>query len=196
MKKYMLICFALVFLGRMASAQSNEIPARSGFFWGAAAGVSSIQLSTNTFGKHHETNLSFPNFKFGRMLSPRSVLFVYLPGTIYRSSDLGRPRDRGFEGIIPSFQYWVKERWWIAAGAGLALDAPAFYDIKDESERKFYFGGAALLSSGFEVYRKGNFALDIQARYHIGYSNIPNDTRKGNALTVLVGVNFSNYRTR
>jgi hypothetical protein len=128
-----------------------------------------------------------PNIKIGKMVSPKTALFLYLPGSVYRYAGNGRKRERGFEGFIPAVQYWVKDRWWWQGGVGMTFDAPAFYDIQNSSERKFYFGPEGILGTGYEVWRKGKWAIDVQARMYTGVSHIPGGTRRGMAFGILVG---------
>jgi hypothetical protein len=75
-------------------------------------------------------------------------------------------------------------------GVGLGMDAPAFYDIKGEEERKFYFGASALAGTGYEIWRKGKFACDIQGRVHFGTAKLPNGTQKGSVVSFLIGFNW------
>lgn len=171
-------------------AQEQTQINRNGWVFGTAAGVSVVHLSTTGLATETQTGLSFPNFKAGKMINNRMALLIYLPGSIYRYKGEGRERDRGFEGIIPSVQYWLKPRWWVMAGAGLTLDAPAFYDIKGEDERKFYFGPSVLAVTGYEIWRKDRFALDLQVRAHYGYASIPEGKRTGLAVTTLLGFNW------
>ena len=49
--------------------------------------------------------------------------------TVYAYTGTGRARKRGIEGLFPSIQYWPSSRVWLSTGAGLNLDAPAFYDM-------------------------------------------------------------------
>lgn len=174
---------------RAQSQESVEVQ-RRGFIFGTAFGASSLQLNTTSLVKETQYSISFPNFKIGSMISNRSAVVLYLPGSIYRYKSVGRERDRGFEGIIPSYQYWMNNRWWILSGVGLCLDAPAFYDIKSEDERKFYFGPSIITAVGYEVWSKGKFALDVQGRINYGYSNIPEGRRSGLAVNVMVGFNW------
>lgn len=174
----------------VVQAQEQTQTNRNGWVFGTAAGVSTLHLSTTGLATETQTGLSFPNFKVGKMIGDRTALLVYLPGSIYRYSGVGRERDRGFEGIIPSVQYWLKPKWWVMAGAGLTLDAPAFYDIKAEDERKFYFGPSFIAATGVELWQKNRFALDVQARFHGGYSVIPDGKRVGASGSLLVGLNW------
>jgi len=175
-----------------AFAQNSDKPAfeRKGLIFGAAFGVSAIRLNRSPVAKETQASISFPNLKIGAMVSKRTAILLYLPGTIYTQKSPGRERDRGFEAIVPSIQYWVKDKWWLSGGVGLGLDAPAFYDIKNESERKFYFGTSAVIGSGYELCRKGRFALDIQNRIQYGKVNLPSANQTGLAYSVLVGFNF------
>ena len=178
----------LLFWAASVFSQSNTT--RKGFIFGAAAGMSSVSLSSDLIGSNHQFGLSFPNLKFGWMVAPKTAVAVLLPGSVYQYKWSDRSRDRGFEGIVPSVQHWVKDRWWLLGGAGLGMDAPAFYDIKDETERKFHFGAAGVAATGFEIWRHGRFALDLQARIHAGFAKAPEGARRGAAFSVLVGFNW------
>ncbi len=163
---------------------------RKGFFFGGAFGASRVSLSASAASGFPQAGLSAPNLKFGRMISPKTGAAVLLLGSVYRQDWSGRVRDRGFEGIVPSLQFWPKSRWWLLGGAGLGMDAPAFYDIKDATERKFHFGAAAAIGTGWEVFRRGRFALDMQARAHFGRIGAPEGQRDGSAFSLLLGLNW------
>lgn len=181
--------YVIIFCWCTGFAQEQKFE-RHGFFFSASLGVSSLHLAMSGQPAEQQTALSFPNIKVGKMISSRSALLLHLPGSIYRYSGTGRSRDRGFEGIIPSFQYWIKDKWWALGGAGLTMDAPAFYDIKNENEHDFYFGPALLASTGYEVWRKGKNTIDIQSRVHWGYSSVPGGMRHGLAINFLIGFNL------
>ena len=172
------------------NAQKNNTFERKGFVFGTALGVSALSLKFQNKPTQNEIALSFPNFKIGAMISPNTALILYLPGSIYTYKNEGRERDRGFEAITPSVQYWFRDRFWVLGGAGLGMDAPAFYDIKNETERKFYFGGSALAATGYEVWRKGKCTLDLQARVHYGTAKFPEGVRSGLAFSIMVGFNW------
>lgn len=163
---------------------------RGGFIFGAAAGVGRLSLSSDLTGEATITGLSFPNFKIGTMVSTHAAVVLMLPGTVYPFNWDGRSRDRGFEGIIPSFQFWPLDRWWILGGVGLGLESPAFYDIKDASERKFYFGPGVLAGTGYEIWRKASVAFDLQGRVHYGNISAPEGKREGFSINLMVGVNW------
>jgi hypothetical protein len=163
---------------------------RKGFIFGTAFGGGAIALSSDLIGEDAQFGGTFPNLKSGAMVSPKTAVVLLLPGTVYRYKWGERERDRGFEGFFPSVQYWVKDRWWLLGGTGLGMDAPAFYDIKDASERKFYFGPAAVVGTGYELWRRGRFALDLQGRAQFGSIATPEGQRKGMAFSLLVGVNW------
>lgn len=171
-------------------AQDTNQFNRKGFIFGTSFGISSLRFKTATVPLQTQESLSFPNLKIGKMISKRSAIVLYLPGNIYTYNGGGRQRDRGFEGIIPSIQYWIKDRWWTMVGTGITFDAPAFYDIKNEEERKFYFGNSIIAGAGYEVWRKRNFAIDLQSRIQYGNTNMPQGKRKGVAVSFLIGFNL------
>lgn len=179
---------ALLLWGHIAFSQ-NPVE-REGFLFGAAAGISAFQLNTPYHARPDAGALSFPNFKIGYMLRPNTALVLCLPGSVYTYKGPNRQRDRGFEGIVPGVQFWPTQRWWLLGGAGLSMDAPAFYDIKNESERKFYFGPGALLGTAYELWRKGNKSLDLQARLHYGRQKLPEGIQEGVAISLLLGFNW------
>ena len=113
-----------------------------------------------------------------------------LPGTIYTYRGSGRQRDRGAEGIMPSVQYWAMPRWWLLGGLGLALDAPVFWDIKDESETSYHFGPGVVVGTGWEVLHRNAFAVDVQTRLYYGAPNVPEGRSERGAFSVLLGLNW------
>lgn len=163
---------------------------RRGIVFGTALGVSRVQRSGSVLQRDIQAGLSFPNFKIGGMLGRRTALLLYLPGSVYNYQGEGRRRDRGFEGMFPSVQFWPRERWWVLGGAGLAMDAPAFYDIQDAGERKFYFGAGMVAGAGYEIWRGRRSALDIQTRVHYGSVDRPEGAMNGWALNLLLGFNW------
>lgn len=185
----LLLFISLVTIANAQNSTENKIE-RKGFLFGAAVGISSVHLTFSSHADQNEVTASFPNFKIGSMISKRAALLLYLPGSLYNSANDGRNRVRGFEAIIPSVQYWLGDRLWLLGGVGLGMDAPAFYDIKDEGERKFYFGHAATAGVGYEVWRKGKFAMDFQSRIQYGTSNRPEGKSSGLAFGLLVGFNL------
>lgn len=143
-----------------------------------SAGIQTFDTSQGTF--------VFPDLKFGYMLNEKLALTVSLPGNIYEFQD----NDRNFGGFIPSVQYWVKDRWWIHGGIGLAIDSPALYDIKDNVNDDWNFGCAVMASSGYEIYKKKNFALNVQSKVVLGRASLEGDTHR-DAVIFNVGLGFS-----
>ncbi|HEY5825458.1 MAG TPA: hypothetical protein VIT44_13880 [Cyclobacteriaceae bacterium] len=190
MKAMLIFLFTgLVTISYSQNASENKFT-RKGFIFGAAVGMSALNLNFTAYPNQSELSASLPNFKIGAMVSKRTALLLYLPGSIYTYKNDDRTRDRGFEAIVPSVQYWFTDHWWILGGVGLGMDAPAFYDIKNEDERTFYFGLASVTSVGYEVWRKGKFALDVQSRVHYGTANRPEGMRSGLAFDFLIGFNW------
>ncbi|WP_324719366.1 hypothetical protein [Salinimicrobium sp. HB62] len=189
--KVPVIIFTL--MASMTFAQNNlgdqNTSPRDGFIFefGLGGGVISIEDSEGmqTFDEAQGA-ISFPELKFGYMLNDELAITASMPGMIYEFQG----RDRHFGGIIPSLQYWVKERWWIHGGLGLAIDSPALYDIEDDLNDDWNFGGAVMASTGYEVYKKKNFALNIQSKLVMGRAFLEGDAHR-DAVTFSVGLGFS-----
>ncbi|MFN7983713.1 MAG: hypothetical protein U0Q11_17850 [Vicinamibacterales bacterium] len=184
-------------MGASAFAQSDvdARKPRAGMVFGAAAGVGRLSVSGPGADGQPHWAASFPDVQVGHMLSDRVAFVVLLPGTTYHYTSTvtgDRTRTRGFEGIMPSLQMWLTDRVWVKGGVGLALDAPAFYDIRNASERDFHVGPGYSVSVGRDVWQRTNHAVDIRAQLHGGRANLSDGAhRQGAAVSVLVG--FTRY---
>lgn len=188
LKLLFLFVTSFLFFKTMPSfAQTTE---RTGYVFSISGGVSSLQLTTSSLSDHSETYYSIPNFKFGWMVNPKTEVSLYIPANVYSYKGSGRHRDRIFEGLLPSVQYWFAEKWWVLGGAGLTIDGMTFYDTRNKSEIKFYFGPSVVAGTGYEVWSRKNMVIDLQGRIHAGSSNIPEGKRTLLAFDFLVGVNW------
>ena len=189
--KMTLIVFTLI--STVSFSQNNQktetTSNRDGFMFefGLGGGVISIEDSKGiqTFDKAQGT-ISFPELKFGYMLNDKLAITASVPGMIYEFQD----NDRHFGGFIPSVQYWVKDRWWIHGGIGLAIDSPVLYDIKDNVNDALNFGAAVMASAGYEIYKKKNFALNVQSKLVMGRVFLEGDAHR-DAVTFNIGLGFS-----
>lgn len=194
-KKQILVrmaCVAFAFVSSITYAQNTNQESttqRDGFIFEFAVGGGIISLEDSagiqTFDKSQGTFV-FPDLKFGYMLNERLAITASLPGNIYEFQD----NDRHFGGFIPSVQYWVKDRWWIHGGIGLAIDSPALYDIKDDVNDDWNFGCAVMASTGYEVYKKKNFALNVQSKLVLGRAFLDGDANR-DAVIFNIGLGFS-----
>lgn len=188
MHKAMLIVLTLITSSLFSQTDLDKKPIeRKGFIAGLGIGAGVLSLNSND-----TSTLTFsatlPNIKVGFMANSRLAILALLPGANYKHN--GKPR--GFEGLLLAGQYWVQDNWWLLGGAGLTFDAPAFYTVKDPKTADFYTGIPALsLASGYEIWHKERFALDIQYRLFFGTSNLPNnEQRRGISNTLVVGFNW------
>ncbi|WP_040281701.1 hypothetical protein [Psychroserpens damuponensis] len=185
-------CITFAFGSSTTNAQNTNLEPtsqREGFIieFVVGGGLISIEDSAGvqTFDKSQGTFV-FPDLKLGYMLNKKLALTVSLPGNIYEFKD----NDRHFGGFIPSVQYWVKDRWWIHGGIGLAIDSPALYDIKDDVNDNWNFGCTVMTSTGYEIYKKKNFALNVQSKLILGRTSLGGDAHR-DAVIFNVGLGFS-----
>lgn len=163
---------------------------RKGFLIGFGIGGGVISISDRGQEVPFENaqgGISLPNLKLGWMLNDRLAILATLPGMIY--DDKGK--DRSFEAIIPSIQYWVRDRWWINGGVGVAMDFPAFYEVRDFRDEEWNFGCAVSVSTGYELVQRKRYALDLQTKLHLGRVFMGQDEhRDGVAFSVGLGFNW------
>ena len=186
-------CIAFTLIATMAFAQNNSNAQnsfnREGFMFEFVVGGGIIGIEDSagmqTFDKSQGAFI-FPDLKFGYMLNNRLAATISAPGMIYTVND----NDRHFGGIIPAVQYWVKDRWWIHGGAGLAIDSPALYDIKDNVNDNWNTGIAVTVSTGYEVYRKNKFALNVQSKLLLGGVKLDNNIDR-DVVQFSLGIGFS-----
>ena len=183
---------ALSLLSNVAFAQNTDAKTnskRQGFTFEFTLGGGIISLEDSaelqTFDESQGTFV-FPDLKFGYILNESLAVTISIPGNIYEFQG----NDRHFGGLIPSVQYWVKDRWWIHGGFGLAIDSPALYDIEENVNDDWNFGHAVMLSTGYEFYKKKNFALNVQSKLVLGGVNLDGNANR-DAVIFNVGIGFS-----
>jgi hypothetical protein len=165
-------------------------PQSSGFTFGLSAGLGHTAL--NALPQLAETrgrDVAI-GWRVGYRFSPKIALVVNGASDVYTYRGTGRTRKRGFEGVFPSVQVWFRPRLWAAAGAGLNLDAPAFYDIRSSNpgERDFHRGIGAIGIVGYELGRAGIVGIDAQARVHAGFNDFAEGRQRGRSISLLLGI--------
>ena len=64
------------------------------------------------------------------------------------------------------------------------------FDIKDKITDDWNFGHAIMISSGYDLYKKKNFVLNVQSKLVLGRANLEGDAYR-DALIFNVGLGFS-----
>jgi hypothetical protein len=188
-RNILIVTIALFSYTLQAQNNTSNSVTREGFMFEFTLGGGIITVEdsfANQSVEDTQGGISFPDLKFGYMLNEKFAVTLSLPGMIYKEND----NDRHFGGIIPSVQYWLKDRWWVHGGAGLALDSPALYDIDSSTNSDWNTGLAGIISTGYEVYHNDNFALNIQTKVLVGGVKINNEIDRG-ALQFSIGVGFN-----
>lgn len=186
-----IILIAILVVSQFATAQNLPTIERKGFTASVGLGLGAIGIKDSQTGTNFEEGkfaLSFPDLKLGYMLNQRMAVVLNSTGAIYEYEGL----DRSFEAFMPTFQYWVADRWWINAGFGLAVDMPALYDIKRDQNDDFNFGHAVGVGAGFEVYRHKNCVMDLKLQALAGGVNLDNNGER-DAASLTLGIAFNWY---
>lgn len=174
----------VLFLITFALFAQSEAPIRKGFTIGGSAGIGALHFTKGMESSETQGDISLPNVKIGWFVKDNLAIYLNTPGQIYEQNG----SDRSFEGFIPSIQYWTSDRWWISGGLGAALDTPAFYEKRSESEEKNNWGKGVLLSSGYELLQRKKWAIDIQARLYMASVKLDNGNRReGTAFSIALG---------
>lgn len=172
------------------SAQIENSIQRKGIVFGFSSGISNSSLIFPS-KKQNDSNLAY-NWKVGFMVNPKFALLLNGVVSTYEYDLSDRERLRDFGGVFASAQYFIKDRFWILGGVGIGTDAPVFYDLKSENttETKYYSGLGLVTSVGYEIFRKKNFALDLQARINYSGVELPIGRMNGFTTAFLIGINF------
>lgn len=183
MKRITVLLLSLIVI---ASAQTPIPFERTGFSYGAGVGIGSLRLNTNDTLSSAFTS-TLPNIRIAYQLHPDLAVGVLLPGAIYSYQG----KDRGFEAVLLTGQYWFRDRWWVLGGAGMTLDAPAFYTVSDPSEADFHTGFPALtVAVGYELWQNDGWVMDLQYRFFFGKAALPNGgERSGSSNMLSLGIN-------
>ena len=189
MKNFVFILLILIcFTSLKAQLSEPKKMQKKGVSVGLSLGLGQLKLSENdTTRKMMAATL--PNIRIGYMLSERFALQLLLPGTPYQKNG----KTRGFEAIVISGQYWIKNRWWILGGAGVSIDAPAFWTIDDPKDIQFHWGVPAVtFATGFEILQRKSFTIDLQYRVYSGKVNLDQD-KKLTGISNMFSVGFNWY---
>ncbi|MDW3652797.1 MAG: hypothetical protein R8P61_37305 [Bacteroidia bacterium] len=187
MKNLLVFVFTFCTLLSYGQNKTNQME-RKGFVIGFGIGGGVISISDSDQGEAFDKAQgggSFPNLKLGWMVNDRLAILGMYAGMIYENQG----KDRSFDALMPSIQYWVKDRWWVNAGAGLAMDFPALYENNIEEE-DWNFGGAVAFSTGYELVQKKSFALDLQTQLQMGWSNLDNGKDR-DVVVLSIGLGFN-----
>lgn len=189
MKSIAVLLFSLA-ISLTAKAQSKNEIQRKGLVFGFSTGIANSNLNFPTKNQNN-TNLAI-NWKAGYMLNPKFALLLNGVVSIYEYDLTDRKRLRDFGGVFASAQYFVTDKFWVLGGIGIGTDAPVFYDVKPANtvETEYYSGLGLVSSVGYDVYRKKNFAIDLQARINYSNVNLPIGKTNGCTTALLLGINF------
>ena len=181
------IALFVLFLAAFQVTAQETTTERKGFIIGVSAGLGISSITGDTPGISDGIDISLPNLKVGLMINPKLAVLVTNPGISYSRDGL----DRSLDGFVPSVQYWAKPKWWISGGFGLAMDNPAFYDSKKTINDDYNFGTACQFSTGYELYKKGRFVIDLQGTLFAASVNTDWGTQE--TVSFLTGVGFNFY---
>jgi len=188
MKKVLFLAFVFTNLSLFAqSSERTKISTKSGFAYGVAIGVGSLSIESEE-KKLINLSATLPNVKLGYMLNEKNALWIYLPGATFKHHE----KSRGFEAFTLASQHWVNKKLWVLGGIGITFDAPVFYEVENPSAEDFNTGFPAItISTGYEIWSKDRFSIDLQYRFFYGTSNLPNDSvRTGIANMIMIGLNW------
>ncbi len=170
-------------------AQPGSRPS-SGMMFGVALGVSRVSLrALPTLPAVNGTDIAL-GWHVGYQTSTRFAIKFAASSSVYRYPGPGRARKRGFETLMPMLEYRVDDRLRLSAGAGLQMDAPVFYDLRPSSagERTFHHGLGAVFGLSYALRAGQRYSPDVQARYNVGYANVPQGRVVGQTGALLIGV--------
>ncbi len=172
----------LISTGLSAQNTAEQKKAEKRWLFGGAFGGGSLIQKDEGQSAESYTKFSMLNLKVGYFIHPRTAVCLHIPSGGHKEKD----ETRAFEALLISGQHWFIDRFWGSAGLGLAMDMPSLFDTSNENP-KFYFGPAASIGAGYELWRKGKFALDIQGRILYGNYKVEGKQRQSTAFDLMIG---------
>jgi hypothetical protein len=174
--------------GLTGASQSENTIHRKGILFGFSAGVANSTLSFPSTTQNH-TNLAL-NWKLGYMVRPKIGVLLNGAVSIYEYNLSDRKRLRDFGGVFLSTQYFLNDKVWVLGGIGIGTDAPVFYDVQPEQkiETEYYKGFGLISSIGYEIWKKKNFAIDLQGRLNYSSVDLPIGKNNGFTASILLGI--------
>lgn len=184
MQKILLFAVLMLVLNQVHAQQ--QLSERKGLIIGVSAGIAVASISGDTPNISDGAAISLPNLKLGWMYNQNLAILISSPGITYSRGKY----DRSLDGIIPSIQLWVKPGWWVSGGFGVGMDTATIYDSKSSNDDT-NFGTACQLSSGYEIYKKGRFTIDVQGTLFA--ANINTDWGEQETVSFFTGFGFNFY---
>jgi hypothetical protein len=190
MKKTSIIIMLLL-SSAILSARINkpETSDRRGFSIGIAAGGGVLLENDSEARMKTYPKYSLLNLKTGWMMTPRTALWLHVTS----GGHVDNSETRAFEAVLATGQHWFTEKVWGMTGLGMAMDMPPFYETENDAPR-MYFGFAASMTGGYEILRKGRFAMDVQTRILYGNYMVEENRRQSAAVDLLLGCNWYGRR--
>jgi hypothetical protein len=188
MKPLLTILTFLILFTNLEAQNRQTGPDRKGFVIGLSAGAGYMVINGDAAPETFDgADISLPNLKIGWMLKPNTAILLSMPGMAYDANGV----DRSVDALVPTVQHWIKPDWWINGGIGLSMDSPAFYEDDKKGQDKLILGPAAMFSTGYELYQKGRFTIDVQTTIQVG--RLYTDQSHYDACAVLAGIGFNFY---
>lgn len=164
--------------------------AGSGVIFGVAFGLSRVALrALPSLPAVNGTDVAL-GWHVGYQTSTRLAVKLAATSSVYRYQGPGRRRKRAFETLMPTLEYRVDDRLRLSAGAGVQFDAPVFYDVQasNAEERRFHPGLGAVFGLSYALRAGQRYSPDLQARYNVGFTDVPQGRVLGQTGALLVGV--------
>lgn len=128
-------------------------------------------------------------------VSDHAAVGIHAGATPYRHTGQGRARRRGFEGVYPAIEWHPDAEHWVAAGVGLHLDAPVFYDVRPrlpgEARFRVGLGGMVAAARRISTPTTGYSAGELVARAWAGRVHTTDGRLSGWATALLAGGRFA-----
>jgi hypothetical protein len=168
-------------------AQTTRPPAGPTF--GVAVGVSRLRLTDlPSLPGVRGTDVSI-GWHAGWQTAGRFAVLLAATSSPYRYAGGGRSRKRAFESITPTVEYRASDQLRLQAGAGLQLDAPVFWDVRNApGERRFSRGLGVVLGASVTPGRSSSWQPELRARWNRGFADLPEGRVQGQATALLLGV--------
>jgi hypothetical protein len=160
----------LIWGALVGEALADPAPRREGFTMELGIGIGGIQVGRLDAYGRERADLGFEPHavSFGTFISNDVAIIGRWKSTYHITRNSAGENAHRFIGTLaPHVQWWFRDRWFVAAGAGVAAFGYGFGSA--EGDPSWSFGGAVIARVGYALVQLTHNAIKVSAEAVSGF---------------------------